>query len=180
MQDAPPQGVRKAAHTRQKIVDAFTALALRHRYAAIRMSDILTQAGVGKSTFYEHFRGKDDVLVDAMQPVILALATAASRRAARLYVREMVKHLWDRRSIGRALLDSSSAPIVQRSLAAAIVPHAIRAGLSCDAAQLTARGIAAAHLAMLRSWLAGETPSTIDTMTDRLIACSHLMSVDQQ
>lgn len=172
--------MRSAAHTRQGIVDAFMALALQHRFTSIRISDVLAQAGIGKSTFYEHFRGKNDVLVIAMQPFILALATAASGRAARSYVRGMVMHLWDRRSIGRALLDSTSAPIVQRSLAEAIIPHAKRAGLPRDTALLTAKGIAAAQLVMLRSWMAGETSTTVDAMTDRLIACSLMLSSEQR
>jgi AcrR family transcriptional regulator len=178
MPDKPSPGIRSVSRTRGAVVDAFIALALRHRYETIRASDIIARADVGKSTFYEHFRGKDDVLLHAMQPVLLALATAASGRAAHSYVRDMVRHLWDRRSIGRALLVSTSEPIVQRSLAEAIRPHAIRADLPEGASFFAAKGIAAAQLAMLRSWLAGESTSTIDDMTDRLIACSRLLRPD--
>lgn len=180
MEALPQEGVRSAAHTRRGIVDAFTALALRQRFTSIRISDVLAQAAIGKSTFYEHFRGKNDLLVSAMQPVIVALATAASGRAARSYVRGMVVHLWDRRSLGRALLDSAAASIVQRSLAEAIIPHAERAGLPGGAAILTARGIAAAQLAMVRSWMAGETPATVDAMTDCLIACASMLLREQR
>ncbi|MBX7483234.1 TetR/AcrR family transcriptional regulator [Qipengyuania qiaonensis] len=173
---APPGSERvPRTQTRKAIVDAFTALALRHRYETIRASDIIANAGVGKSTFYEHFRGKNDVLLHAMQPVVLALATAASGRAARSYIRETVRHLWDRRLVGRALLDSTTGPVFQRSLAEAIRTHAVRAGLGDSAAAIAARGIAAAQLAMLRSWLAGEATSTIDDMTDSLVACSRLL-----
>ncbi len=89
-------------------------------------------------------------------------------------------HLWNRRSIGLALLDSTSAPIVQRSLAEAIISHAERAGLPRDAALLKARGIAAGQLAMLRSWMASETSTTVDAMTHSLIACSLLLSSEQR
>lgn len=175
----PSSEIRSVSRTRAAIVDAFTALALRHRYETLRASDIVALAGVGKSTFYEHFRGKDDVLLHALQPVVLALATAASGRAARSYVCETVRHLWDRRSVWRALLDSPAALVVQRRLSEAIRPHGLRAGLPDNAACLAAKGIAAAQLAIMRSWLAGEVPSTTDDMTDSLIACSRLLCRDQ-
>ncbi|MBW4329837.1 TetR/AcrR family transcriptional regulator [Stakelama sp. CBK3Z-3] len=175
----PLSETRSVSRTRAAIVDAFTALALRHRYETLRASDIIALAGLGKSTFYEHFRGKDDVLVHALQPVVLALATAASGRAARSYVCETVRHLWERRSVWRALLDSTAAPAVQRCLSEAIRSHGTRAGLKDNAAFLAAKGIAAAQFAILRSWLAGEVPSTNDDITDSLIACSQLLRRDQ-
>ncbi len=154
------------------IVEAFVALALERRYDVIRVFDIIDRAGVGKSTFYEHFRGKDDVMLSAMQPIVLALATAASGRAARVYIRSVVEHLWERRSVARPIMDSRAVSILQRRLADAIAKHGGRTG--ADQARLAATGIAAAQLAMLRCWLAGHAPATIDAMTDQLIACSRL------
>ncbi|MES2339487.1 MAG: helix-turn-helix domain-containing protein [Pseudomonadota bacterium] len=168
---------RRLSRTRAAIIDAFRALALEQRYAAIRVADIISHAGVGKSTFYEHFRGKDDVLVSAMQPVLLALATAASGRAARSYVRPAIAHLWDRRSVARPIIESAGAGILQRSLADAIATHG--GGLEdAQDARLVAVGIAAAQLAMLRYWLSGHAVATIDAMTDRLIACARLRGSD--
>lgn len=161
----------RALRTRAAIVDAFTALAFKHRYDRIRVADLITKAGVGRSTFYEHFRSKGDVVLEAMQPVLLVLATAASGRAARSYVRAMVCHLWDRRSTGRSILDSITAPVIQRRLATSIRTHVVRQE---DSSAVAAIGVAAAQLAMLRCWLAGQATASIDEMTDRLIACSRL------
>lgn len=170
----------RASRTRATIVDAFTALALKQRYDAIRVSDLISRAGIGKSTFYEHFRSKDDVLLDAIQPVILALATAASGRAARSYVRAMVAHLWDRRSVVRPLMDPTPTSVVQRSLTDAIKPHVARAGFSESQSSILATGIAAAQLAIMRCWLAGQATATVDDMTDSLIAWSRLLQMDQK
>lgn len=177
MPDHPPANGSRTSRTRVAIVDAFIGLAFERRYNAIRVSDLITRAGVGKSTFYDHFHSKDDVLLDAMRPVLLTLATAASGRAAQSYVQEMVCHLWERRSIGRPIIDSMTAPIIQRCLAEAIQPHAVRAGLADGNSSISATGIAAAQLAMLRSWLAGHATSTIDDMTDQLIACSRFLEI---
>ncbi len=172
-----PASARPVSGTEAAVIDAFVALALDQRYGAIRVADLIARAGVGKSTFYEHFRGKDDVLLAAMHPVLLALATAASGRAARSYVRTMVEHLWERRSIGRPIMDSSAAPVIQRRLADAITAHGA-GGDGAVSASLSAVGIAAAQLAMLRCWLAGHVTATIDAMTDQLIACSRLRKAD--
>lgn len=173
MGNRAPADDRRVSNTRTAIIDAFIGQALERRYEAIRVADLIERAAVGKSTFYEHFRGKDDVLLAAMHPVLLALATAASGRAARTYIRAMVEHLWERRSVGRPILDSRTAPIIQRRLATLIAAHGVGAesdGRPC----LFAIGIAAAQLAMLRCWLAGHVSVTIDAITDQLIACSCL------
>jgi len=138
----------------------------------------VTRAGVGKSTFYEHFRSKDDVLLAAMQPILLALATAASGRAARSYVRDIVAHLWERRSIGRSIMDSMAAPIIHRRLAEAIATHGLVADVAASV-PISAIGIAAAQLAMLRYWLVGHATVTVDAMADQLIACSRLRDADR-
>lgn len=168
---------RQLSSTEIAIVEAFRTLAIERRYGAIRVTDIIHHAGVGKSTFYEHFQGKDDVLFTAMRPVLLMLATAASGRAARSYVRPVIKHLWERRLVARSILDSTAASILQRRLADAIATHGGRQ-LDTEGVPLFAIGIAASQLAMLRCWLAGHVTATVDVMTDKLMACSRLHDGD--
>ncbi len=169
---------RNRSRTEAAILDAFIALACDRRCAAIRVNDLIDRAGIGRSTFYEHFRRKDDVLLVALDPLLSALATAASGRAAPTYVRQMVDHLWQRRALVRPLLDSSAAPTIQRHLADAIAGHGAGTAPTTDAS-LGATGIAAAQLAMLRCKLAGQVTATIDEMTNRLMACSRLRDRDK-
>ncbi|WP_170841890.1 TetR/AcrR family transcriptional regulator [Sphingomonas gellani] len=168
---------RRLSSTESAIVEAFRTLAIERRYGAIRVVDIIDRAGVGKSTFYEHFKGKDDVLLTAMRPILLVLATAASGRAARSYVQPVVEHLWERRSFARPILHSTAASILQRRLADAIAMHGGRK-IDTQGVPVFAVGIAAAQLAMLRCWLAGHVAATVDAMTDQLIACSRLNDGD--
>lgn len=156
----------------------FRSLAVERRYGAIRATDIIDRAGVGKSTFYDHFRGKNDVLLTALRPILLALATAASGRAARSYVRPVIEHLWEQRAFVRPILDSTAASILQRRLAGAITVHGGRQ-VDAEGIPLFAVGIAAAQLAMLRCWLAGHAVATVDVMTEQLIACSRFKDGDR-
>lgn len=175
MQMLSPAEGQRALRTRSAILQAFVELVLERRYEAIRIPDLVAAAGVGRATFYEHFRGKNDVLLAAMEPVLLTLSTAASGRAARPYVKSMVGHLWERRSTGRTILNSAAAPVIQRHLAAMICPHVERADTGAAAPSIRSTGIAAAQIAMLRSWLTGEVSCSVDEMTDRMIDCSRLI-----
>jgi len=56
-------GSERAAGTRQKIVDAAVDLLHKIGYDNLRVDDITAHAGVGKGTFYHHFRSKEDVLL---------------------------------------------------------------------------------------------------------------------
>jgi AcrR family transcriptional regulator len=47
--------------TREAVQDALIALARRKDYRDIRVDELCEQAGVGRSTFYQHFANKDDV-----------------------------------------------------------------------------------------------------------------------
>lgn len=172
----PPSPDQRALRTRKAILDAFVGLVMERRYDAIRITDLVAAAGVGRATFYEHFRSKDDILLSAMEPVLLALATAASGRAARPYVNGMIGHLWERRSLGRTILNSATGPIVQRRLAEMIRPHIERSAPADIAPSIRATGIAAAQIAMLRSWLTGEASCTVDEMADRMIDCAKLIA----
>ena len=62
-QPAKPAAIdRRAARTRQALHSALIALIQRKDYEAISVQDIVDAADVGRSTFYAHFTGKDDLL----------------------------------------------------------------------------------------------------------------------
>lgn len=164
----------RAERTERAIVEALVTLLGERRYESIQVSDLIRSAGVGRSTFYEHFGTKDDVLVFAMRPVLTALATAASGRAARSHVRAMVEHLWARRSTARLLLASSGAKAVHRQLTAMIEENIQSYGFAAPSPHLTAIGVASAQLAMLRCWLEGRAQLSVRDMADRLMVCSTL------
>lgn len=170
-----PSKSQRALSTRATILNSFFRLVLERRYDNIRIADLTTAAGIGKATFYEHFPSKDGVLLTSMEPVLLALSTASSGRAARPYVKSMVSHLWERRSMGRIVLNSAAALVIQRRLAQLIQPHVERAGSTDIAPSIKATGIAAAQIAMLRSWLAGEASCTVEGICDQMIDCSKLI-----
>jgi AcrR family transcriptional regulator len=58
---------RRIQRTRQLLQDALLELILEKGYAAITVQDILDRANLGRSTFYVHYRDKDDLLVSEFE-----------------------------------------------------------------------------------------------------------------
>lgn len=53
---------KRTARTRKALQDAFLSLLMEKRYADITVGDVLERSGVGRTTFYANFHGKDDLL----------------------------------------------------------------------------------------------------------------------
>ncbi len=148
---------RRTRRTRTAVQEAFIRLMFSGRYDRISTAALIAEAGIGKSTFYEHYRSKDDVLVAVIDPLFIPLAEAAVGRGGLIPLRLMLDHIWEQRALGRALFEGAPLVRLQRKLAGMIeerleakstvqgVPHG-----------LTARAGAAALLTALRAWLRGE------------------------
>jgi len=63
-QTTPDRRVRK---TRQLLREALMELTLERGYDHVTVQDILEKADVGRSTFYAHYRDKDDLLVSEFE-----------------------------------------------------------------------------------------------------------------
>jgi AcrR family transcriptional regulator len=71
---------RRVRRTRELLRRALLSLIQEQGYERITVQDILNRADVGRSTFYAHYRDKDDLLLSGFEDIRLALA--AEREAA--------------------------------------------------------------------------------------------------
>ena len=160
---------RRSQRTRKAVFDAFTRLIFSRRYSAIRTSDLIEEAGVGRSTFYEHFRTKDAVMVWAIDPIFAPLAEAAAGRSSPPRLRFVLDHLWERRALSRVMFEPPLAAKLQRKLAGMIEAR-LADGEDGVPRAMTAAASAAAQLALLRVWLSGEAPCEPEALARRLAA----------
>lgn len=64
---------RRATRTRQSLNEAIIALIREKRWDEITVQDVIDRANVGRSTFYAHYRGKEDLLRSAFAEFLEAI-----------------------------------------------------------------------------------------------------------
>lgn len=72
-----PGSDRRVRRTRRRLKKALLELIRERRYDEITVREIAERADVGRSTFYDHFGSKEDLLFDGFEERLLAMAEAA-------------------------------------------------------------------------------------------------------
>ena len=120
---------RRVQRTQRLLHQALMSSIVEKRYESITVQEILDRADVGRSTFYMHYRDKDELLADGLQHLKGLLISAQSCSAAppgRPYEKiigfslAIFEHLAARRELLRALLGSSAEPVVRRAIHSAL------------------------------------------------------------
>ncbi|HSL46683.1 MAG TPA: TetR/AcrR family transcriptional regulator [Anaerolineales bacterium] len=65
---------RRSQRTRHLLSAALVELIREKDYSAITVSDLIERANIGRSTFYSHYRDKDDLFVGELDRVIEVLS----------------------------------------------------------------------------------------------------------
>lgn len=78
---------RRIEKTEKTLREALASLIAEKPYDSISVKEILERANVGRSTFYTHFRDKDDLLVSSIHGIVESLQTAKLRRSPIWYER---------------------------------------------------------------------------------------------
>lgn len=168
--DSPARPDRRTERTRRSLLTAFIELVLERGYASIGIADVVDRANVGRSTFYSHFRDKDDLLVSSMQWMFAILADATAPNCARQPVHELVEHFWANRRLAQVVLSPPIERKLRRALAAAIEDRLARTAKNSETLKLASVRIAAGQLGVLESWTKGEVAAAADTITDAIVA----------
>ena len=169
---------RRSLRTREAVLHAFLDLLFEFGYERLSVRDIVAKANIGRSTFYEHFAGKDDVLRFSLRRPFSVLADVigadeVSERTIRLLV-----HFRERRKLGPVLFSWPVRPLLTRALAELIEARLAdirpvgRGGL---ARQVIAVHIAEAQLALVAQWIPGRVPCRIEAMAAALHASTNAM-----
>lgn len=146
---------RRAARSIRAILDAYVGLVQERRYSGITVGDIVARADIGRSTFYDHFRGKDEVLLASMSWMFAILADAACGDAPGAALEGLVDHFWSNRRLARAVLAPTMEPKLRRALADALEAR-LPASPGASERRIAAVRIAAGQLGLLGAWTRGE------------------------
>jgi len=115
---------RRIRRTCKSLHEALISLLLEKNYDEITVQEILDRADVGRSTFYAHFEGKDELLVSGIHDLRITLDSAVQRgkSSAKRYEnvlafsRAMFDHANGYRNVYHAILHTQVWPRVSRRL----------------------------------------------------------------
>ncbi len=160
-------------NARGRIIAAFNAMMLGRQRGPFRVGDIIRQARVARSTFYDHFPNETALQLTALTTPFASVADALSWSGDPSKLVAYLEHFWDYRQQSHAILAGRDRAKIERMLAGLLAAR-LRSEAVGDStrAQLCALQISAATLATLHSWLTGGVAMPAAILAQRLVATS--------
>ena len=172
---------RRVLRTRDTLGDALVALMHEKPFAQITVQEVLNHAGVARSTFYAHYRDKDDLFLSDVEDFLERVSTALKRHGAsprRLVpVAEFFTHIRDWHQFYAALVESGKVndvhALVTGFFARSIEERLQVAGIEIEPVQRAAlsHALAGSFLSLLDWWIdkgMKANPKEMDELFHRL------------
>lgn len=163
---APEPLDRRSQKTRAALRAAFVEQVLAHGYDAVQVSAVIAQANVGRSTFYEHFRSKADLLRASIEAPFTCLADLVAPAASLDHIVPVLRHFRENQQVARVLLGWPTRALLGQALAALIAARL--GGTPSFPTEIAARMIADAQLALIDAWILGRPACTAEAAADAL------------
>lgn len=109
---------RRVRRTRSALREAMVALIIEKGFDAITVADLLKRGDVARSTFYQHYTGKESVLIDGIRVLeeylggIQASVLGKETRSCLAFVGPMLEHVEGHRELYHALTADRGAAVV--------------------------------------------------------------------
>lgn len=168
----PRRSDTRARRTRDLLRQAFIQLFFARGYDEISMADIAARAGVGRSTLYEHYRSKQDLMRDTVRYPLLGLTAAVDAAPDPAAVQASLDHFWANRSNKGAIHHESSRRAIGRVLAELIETRLADADVDPARRGATAVLVAEMQLGVVHAWLRGELALPPAALARQLVAMS--------
>jgi len=173
---------RRVRRTRDTLGDALIELMQEKTFDEITVQEVLDRAGVGRSTFYAHYRDKDDLFLSDVEDFFGMMSTLLTRSGASVDrvapVAELLTHISDVREFYAATVASGKVQDVlelgQGFFARSIEERLMLANVEMEPIQLKAHShaLAGALFALLNWWIdhgMAEKPQAMDALFHRMV-----------
>lgn len=153
---------RRSQRTRQLLGEALIELMMEKGYRTITVSDVIERANVGRSTFYAHYRDKDDLLIREFDRVIDVLGRDISHAAPQenLFFPSLAlfRHVREQYELYKALVWGAGVDLlfkhVQKSLTNRIEQGLQGSGKKFNVPiPILANFVAGSYLTLIKWWL---------------------------
>lgn len=172
---------RRIVRTRDTLGDALVALIREKPFDEITVQNVLDRAGVGRSTFYVHFRDKDDLFLSDVEDFFELCSNLLTQRGAPpkrlLPVQELLTHIRQVRDFHAALVRAGKANdvwLLGRGYFARSIEERLKlAGVKMEPAQRSAQAyaLAGSFFSLLDWWIdkgMKADPKDIDALFHRM------------
>ena len=159
---------RRVRRTRAALIHAYNWLVLNGRKRRIGVADIVAEAKVGRSTFYEHFGSAEALHMQALAGPFSILADAAAGHGDETRLTNLLKHFWDNRRRARDTLTSRTGEKAANLLAELVEERLDGQALHLPK-PLAAQQLAQAALAPVRGWLMAAAPSDAAALAGAIV-----------
>jgi AcrR family transcriptional regulator len=174
----PDKPDRRSERTRQALLAAFRTLVLDHPYETLTVGDIIERANIGRSTFYEHYDGKDALLAASVRgPFSMLAALVGSPDLPGSLVRTL-GHFHQNQRMTRALLTGPARPILTRCLSDLIEERLRSLSREKPASPIIPDALAALHLAagaltLIEHWLTARHACPAEALAEALFVSTN-------
>jgi AcrR family transcriptional regulator len=179
---APPGQTSRFVRSRAQpakaaVLRAFAELLGSRQYDEIAVGEITRRAGVSRSTFYEHFSGKSDLLTRSIAGPFKILADGVLSAGQSKLV-PLLEHFWSNRAFARGVLVGSVRSRVATVLVLEIENRLKRHAVGSRARyrlprRLMAWQLAETMLGLITAWLTGEARCSPAEVADGLSRSTH-------
>jgi len=188
-----PESMRKAdarvRRTRMQLGTAFLNLIIERPVREVTVQDVLDRSGVGRSTFYLHYRDIDDLLLSQLDMFCETMSNVLSNQKDKSHrvvpVAELFAHIGNENKLYRVLSDSGHIKdfydLAEGHFARGIERRLVESGRlpNLPPREIAARAAAlsGSMLALLRWWLdrgEKETPMQMDKLFHQIVWANHL------
>jgi AcrR family transcriptional regulator len=165
----------RAERTRSALMRAFNSLVLSRGYDGVMPVDVAEVAGVARSTLYEHFAGKEDMLRQSMLPILKPLAECVGSVHTPPRLELVLEHIRSSRRMARELLNGRTRTVAARTLAELIEARLEHVPASRPAMPRTfiAAYLANGILGLIDEWLSGREACSAAVLASALQATTH-------
>lgn len=173
---------RRVMRTRGTLGDALVELMQEKSFDEITVQQVLDRAGVGRSTFYAHYRDKDDLFLSDVEDFFGMMSTLLTRHGVSLDrvapVGELFGHIAEMQELYKAMVASGKAEDVlelgRGFFARSIEERLLLGGVQMEPVELKAyaHAMAGALFSLLDWWIdhgMAESPKNMDALFHRMV-----------
>jgi len=164
----------RAQRTRERLLKAFVELVVTRGSVHISPADVAARAGVGRSTLYTHFGGRQGLLEASLAGPCRALAASVRAGSSSTDLLPLLQHLRSQSTRGETLFHDSFYSVWAGCLARAF---SVRLHQDSNRVwhrptiprRLLAPVLAEVQLAIIRCWLGNPSGISTEAVADSLI-----------